>query len=76
MLVDLVVPIPDRPGALAEVTTALGTAGINIEDLSMRHGPLGTRGAMVIAVDGHEAGRQAIDVLGALGYEAHHEVRG
>ena len=27
VLVDLVVPIPDRPGALAEVTTALGTAG-------------------------------------------------
>jgi hypothetical protein len=35
--VDLVVALDDRPGALGVVTGALGEAGINIEDLAMRH---------------------------------------
>ncbi len=75
LLVDLIVPIPDHPGALAEVTTALGTAGINIEDLSLRHATEGRRGAMVIAVDGVDAADRAIVLLADLGYHGHREVR-
>lgn len=74
LLVDVVVPVPDRPGALAQVTTALGEAGINIEDLSLRHASEGARGALVIAVAGQEAAARAREVLAAGGYTAHLEV--
>jgi prephenate dehydrogenase len=44
------VPIPDRPGALAELTRALGEAAINIEDLQIVHSPEGGRGVVHITV--------------------------
>ena len=47
---DLVVPMDDRPGQLATATTALGAAGINVEDLTMRHAPTGGRGALLLRV--------------------------
>lgn len=76
VLIDLVVPIPDRPGALAEVTTALGTGGVNIEDLSMRHAGEGMRrGAMVIAVDGEAAAERAQALLADLDIPSHREPR-
>lgn len=74
-VVDLVVPVADRPGALAEVTTALGAAGVNIEDLWVRHAETGDRGALVIAVAGAEAARRAQQVLAPRGYNAHVEDR-
>jgi len=36
-LVELRVPVPDRPGVLAEVTTLLGELGVNIENLDIAH---------------------------------------
>lgn len=44
------VPIPDRPGALAELTRALGEADINIEDLQIVHSPEGGRGVVHLTV--------------------------
>jgi prephenate dehydrogenase len=44
------VPIPDRPGVLAELTRALGEAGVNIEDLQIVHSPEGGRGTVHITV--------------------------
>lgn len=75
VLVDLVVPVPDQPGALARVTTALGEAGVNIEDLSMRHASEGRRGAMVVAVDGYDAAHRAQEVLAHRGIPSHVEPR-
>jgi prephenate dehydrogenase len=74
-LIDLVVPVPDRPGALAEVTTALGEVGVNIEDLAMRHASDGGRGAMVIAISGEAAMRRAQQALAERGYPSHVEAR-
>lgn len=74
-LIDLLVPVPDRPGALAEVTTALGEVGVNIEDLAMRHASDGGRGAMVIAIAGQDALRRAQQVLAERGYATHVETR-
>jgi prephenate dehydrogenase len=47
------VPIPDRPGVLAELTAALGAGGVNIEDLQIVHSPEGGRGTvhLTVAVD-------------------------
>lgn len=75
VLVDVVIPLDDRPGQLAAVTTALGAAGVNIEDLLMRHATEGERGALVIAVDGRAAADSAQEVLAERGYHSHVEPR-
>jgi prephenate dehydrogenase len=36
-LTELLVPIADRPGVVSEVTTAVGRAGCNIEDIEIDH---------------------------------------
>jgi prephenate dehydrogenase len=45
------VPVLDRPGVLAEVTTLLGEMGINIYDLEIAHSAEGDRGVLVLVVD-------------------------
>jgi prephenate dehydrogenase len=46
----LLVPVPDRPGVLAELTAALGAAAVNIEDLQIVHSPEGGRGTVHLTV--------------------------
>jgi len=50
-LVEVRVPVPDRPGVLAEVTTLAGELGVNIEDLEIAHSAEGDRGVLVMVVD-------------------------
>jgi prephenate dehydrogenase len=71
-LVELRVPVPDRPAVLAEVTTLAGTMGINISDLDIAHSVEGGGGVLVLLlparhVDAFEA------ALTARGY--HHARR-
>jgi len=47
-LVELRVPVPDRPGVLAEVTTLAGSMGINISDIDMAHSVEGGGGVLVL----------------------------
>lgn len=51
----LQVPVPDRPGVLAEVTAAMGGAGVNIEDLQIVHSPEGGRGTIHLTVAAERA---------------------
>ena len=44
-------PVPDRPGVIAEVSTLLGGLGVNIFDLEIVHSAEGDRGVMVMIVD-------------------------
>ena len=69
---DVVVPMDDRPGQLAAATTALGAAGINVEDLAMRHAGDGGRGALLVRVAAGDLAR-AVEVLAAAGLGAHVE---
>jgi prephenate dehydrogenase len=71
-VVDLVVALDDRPGALAAVTTALGEAGINIEDLAMRHAADATRGALLLRIE-LAASTRALEVVHDRGFAAHLE---
>jgi prephenate dehydrogenase len=71
-LVDVVVPLDDRPGTLAVTTTALGEAGINIEDLAMRHAAAGDRGALLLRVE-EPAATRALEALERRGTPAHLE---
>jgi len=49
-LVEVRVPVPDRPGVLAEVTTLAGRLGVNIADLEIAHSMEGSRGVLVLIV--------------------------
>lgn len=50
-LVEVRVPVPDRPGVLAEVTTAVGERGVNIVDVEIAHSSEGARGVLVMMVE-------------------------
>ena len=50
-LVEMRVPIPDRPGVLAEVTTLIGEIGVNIEDFEVAHSAEGNQGVLVMVID-------------------------
>jgi prephenate dehydrogenase len=47
---DLRIPLRDRPGEIARITGALGSAGINIEDLAMRHATAADRGSLLVRI--------------------------
>ena len=54
-LVEMRVPVPDRPGVLAEVTTLAGELSVNIADLEIAHSAEGERGVLVLVVDAASA---------------------
>lgn len=50
-LVEVRVPVPDRPGTLADITTLAGELGVNIYDLTIAHSAEGDRGTLLAVVD-------------------------
>ena len=60
--------IPDRPGVLAEVTTAAGRLGANIEDLRILHSTEGGRGRLELVIAGRVAAAELQRALTDLGY--------
>jgi prephenate dehydrogenase len=61
-LVELRVPIEDRPGALAQVTTLAMELGVNINDVEIAHSLEGRSGVLVLVVSvrGADAFEQAL----------------
>ncbi|HWD71345.1 MAG TPA: prephenate dehydrogenase [Actinomycetota bacterium] len=70
-VVELLIPVPDRPGVLAEVTTTVGEAGVNIEGLTIHNSPAGGRGTIHLEVNGEPAARIAAEALEKKGYGPH-----
>jgi prephenate dehydrogenase len=66
--VNLSMMVPDRPGLLAEVTTAAGELGANIEDLRIVHSTEGGRGRLELVIAGEEAADALTIALKRLGY--------
>lgn len=66
-MVELRVPVPDRPGVLAEVTTLAGRLGVNISDLEIAHSLEAPGGVLVMVVGGSTAAAFE-DALVAAGY--------
>lgn len=66
-LVEIRVPVPDRPGVLAEITTTAGDLGVNIFDLEIAHSAEGPRGVLVLVVDAEPA-PALLAALAGLGY--------
>ena len=54
-LVELRIPVPDRPGVLAEVTTLAGRLGVNVSDVEIAHSNEGGAGVLVLIVAADDA---------------------
>jgi prephenate dehydrogenase len=67
----LQVQVPDRPGALAELTSVLAEHSVNIEDLQIVHSPEGGRGTVHLTV----AATSADDALGVLASRSFDPIR-
>ncbi|CAN5892260.1 prephenate dehydrogenase [soil metagenome] len=65
---ELVIPVENRPGVFAEVTTLMGSNDINILDLYVRHSNT-ERAALVLTLD-DEAARKARELLLKAGFSA------
>jgi len=66
-LLEMRIPVPDRPGVLAEITTLLGELDVNIEDLEIAHSVEGERGVLVLVVQ-ETAGDRTRSALLASGF--------
>ncbi len=66
-LVELHIPVPDRPGVLAEVTTLAGRLGVNLFDFEVAHSKEGGAGVLQLTVAADDA--EAFEIgLRDLGY--------
>ncbi|HEY3842767.1 MAG TPA: prephenate dehydrogenase [Acidimicrobiales bacterium] len=63
-LSELRIPVPDRQGVLAEITSLAADAGISIYDIEIAHSAEGPRGVLILVVDSGEAARLAEAVEG------------
>jgi prephenate dehydrogenase len=54
-LAELRIPVPDRDGVLAEITSLAAGAGIGIYDIEIAHSTEGPRGVLILVVDGADA---------------------
>jgi len=62
--------LPDRPGALAEVTGALARAGINIKDIELLRVREETGGTFQLYLGSGEEAQEAATILREIDYEA------
>ena len=70
--VEVAIPVENRPGVFAEVTTLMGSNKINILDLYVRHSNT-ERAALVLTLDAGDA-QEARDLLRGAGFGA--EIQG
>lgn len=68
-LVEVRVPVPDRPGVLAEVLAQAYELGINVLDLEIAHSVEGDRGVLLLVVDQLSA-PTLVTTLAGRGYRA------
>ena len=54
-LAEVRIPVPDRPGVLAEVTTLAAELGVNIADIEIAHSAEGNRGVVIMLVEAANA---------------------
>jgi hypothetical protein len=69
-LFKVTVHVPDQPGMLSKVMTALGQAEINIEDLTLHHVSRSVGGDLILFVSGQSIAENAAALLQDLGFPA------
>lgn len=69
-LYELRIAVPDKPGVLSEITLAISSCGINIEDISIFHSTEFSGGGILkVLVQGEDAGKIARQAIEKNGYE-------
>jgi len=69
-LYEIRVAIPDRAGVLSEITQAISSHGINIEDISIFHSTeFSDGGILKVLVQGEDAGKITKEAVEKAGYE-------
>ncbi len=63
------IPVADRPGVLAEVTTLASALGVDIADLEIAHSAEGDAGVLILVIEGASVERLR-DALATRGYHA------
>jgi prephenate dehydrogenase len=71
-LSELRIPVPDRYGVLAEITSLAADGGISIYDIEIAHSAEGPRGVLILVVNTAEAERLR-DAIEARGYRCRAE---
>jgi prephenate dehydrogenase len=66
---ELRVPVPDRPGSLADVTTLATELDVNIADLEIAHSTEGPRGVLILLVEAEAVPRMR-KALAGKGYRS------
>ncbi len=61
-------PVPDEPGVISRVTTAVGSLGTNIEDIGIVHPLVGETGIMTLRILGGRSAAEAAAMLESMGY--------
>ncbi len=69
-LYKVTVRVPDQPGVVSRVMTALGQADINIEDLTLHHFSRSVGGDLVLFIEGQAVAETAASLAQELGYAA------
>ena len=67
-LYKVTVRVPDVPGSISRVMSALGEAKINVEDLTLHHMSRSMGGDLVLFVAGEQVAEGAAALLNGLGY--------
>ena len=62
-LAEVRIPVPDRTGVLAEVTTLAGTLDVNIADMEIAHSAEGDRGVLILLVEASAADRLRLGLV-------------
>lgn len=70
-LADVYVEASDRPGVLAEMTTALTKAGLNIKDIELLKFREGTGGTFRLGFPNEADADEAVEVLATTAFQAH-----
>ncbi|HEY5532256.1 MAG TPA: prephenate dehydrogenase [Candidatus Anoxymicrobiaceae bacterium] len=67
---DVTLSVPDEPGVISKISTAVGAMGVNIEDIGIVHPLEGETGIMTLKILGKRQARGVSDMLSELGYRA------
>ena len=65
---ELRIPVPNRPGIVAQLALALGRAGVNIVDMALAPAPDMRSGAITLWIAGDEAAARAKEVVDGLDF--------
>lgn len=69
-LFEVHLPVPDEPGVISTISTAVGALGVNIEDIGITHPLEGETGILSLKILGESSAALVARELEALGYNA------